>query len=65
VQGRLRGEKIIIEIETECAHCGQALHLILDSELSWSVGEPDANPLVFIPEIDWEHFTKPNIINDY
>jgi hypothetical protein len=65
VQGRLRDTKIAVEIETECTHCGQALHLTLDSELNWSVKEPDANPLVFEPEIDWKHFTKPTIINDY
>jgi len=37
----------------------------LDSELKWSIKESDANPLVFMPDVDWEHLTGPNIINDY
>ena len=65
VQGRLRGERLSVEIETECVHCGQELHLTLDSELRWSVKENDAKPLLFEPEIDWERFEGANIIHDY
>jgi len=65
VQGHLRHEKLTVELETVCAHCGKELHLTLDSELQWSVKEHDANPLVFEPEVDWAHFEGPNIIQDY
>jgi len=65
VQGQLRNEKISVEIETCCAHCGQDLHLTLDSELKWRIREQDANPLVFEPEIDWAHFQGTTIIHDY
>jgi hypothetical protein len=65
VQGRLRHEKLSIEIETACAHCDQGLHLMLDSELQCSVKEPEATPLLFVPDVDWAHFTGPNIIHDY
>ena len=65
MQGQLRNEKLVAELTTECTHCGQELHLTLDSELNWSVKESDANPLVFEPEIDWDHFDGPNIIGDY
>jgi len=65
VQGRLRNEKLSVEIETECAHCGQALHLALDSELKWSVKESGTDPLLFEPDVDWAHFEAPNIIHDY
>jgi len=65
VQGRLRDERLSVEIETECAHCGQGLHLTLDSELNRSIKESEANPLVFMPDVDWEHLTGPNIIDDY
>ena len=65
VQGRLRGEKLSAEIETSCVHCGQKLHIHLDSEGVWSVSQPGAAPLVFEPEVDWTTFTKPNIIDDY
>ena len=65
MQGRLRGERLAVEIETACAHCSQALHLTLDSELNWSIKGSDALPLLFVPQIDWEHFEDPDIIHDY
>ena len=65
MQGRLREEGLSVEIETECAHCGQELHINLDSELSWSIKESGASPLVFMPDVDWEHLSGPNIINDF
>ena len=65
MQGRLRHEKISVEIETRCAYCGQELHLILDSELKWSIKETGAVPLLFVPEVDWGHFEGSNIIHDY
>jgi len=30
-----------------------------------SVRESGANPLVFIPDIDWENFTEKTIIDSY
>jgi len=54
-----------VEVETACAHCGRELHLTLDSELSWSVNEDGADPLLFEPDVDWKRFDKPNIIDDY
>ena len=65
VQGALRKEALSGWIETECAHCGQELHIKVDSNCDWTVAEPDANPLLFVPEIDWQHFSKANIIHDY
>ena len=65
MQGRLRNESLSVKIDSECAHCGQKLHLTLDSELKWSVEEVDANPLVFEPDVDWGHFKGANIIHDY
>jgi len=65
VQGRLRNERLSVKIDSECAHCGQKIHLTFDSELKWSVEENDAEPLVFEPDIDWGHFKGANIIHDY
>jgi hypothetical protein len=65
VQGRLRGEKLTVELESECAHCGKALHISIDSELNSRVREEDAEPLLFEPDVDWETFKGANIINDY
>lgn len=67
VQGGLRKEPLSFEIETECAHCGQPLHLTIDSDLRYQVPEADegAEPLVFQPLIDWATFTEPNIIDAF
>lgn len=65
VQGRLRKERLSVEIETACAHCGQELHITVDSEIEWSVKEQGAQPLLFEPEVDWSRFEGPNIIGRY
>jgi hypothetical protein len=65
VQGRLRKEHLSVTIETACGHCGQAMHLTVDSDMRVSVHDESAEPLVFMPEIDWKTFTEPNIIDAY
>jgi len=65
VQGRLRNEQLAVEIESECAHCGQPLHLTVNSELAWNIQEHEAKPLVFEPDVDFANLTAPNIIADY
>ncbi|HYK86705.1 MAG TPA: hypothetical protein VEV19_15150 [Ktedonobacteraceae bacterium] len=65
MQGHLRHESLSVEIATACADCGQPLHITLDSELRWSIQEQDATPYVFMPDIDWNHFTEPTIIDAY
>ena len=65
VEGQLRKKKLAVEIETECAHCRRAMHLMIDSDLQWTVQERDAQPLVFSPTVDWSRFRKPVIIHDY
>ncbi len=41
------------------------LHLTIDSNMQVSVRELDANPLVFMPDIDWNNFTEQTIIDAY
>ncbi len=66
MQGRLRHESLSVEIETVCAHCGQQLHITTDSELQrWSIQEEGATPFIFMPDIDWSHFTGATIIDAY
>jgi hypothetical protein len=65
VEGRLRKEYVSVEVETKCQDCGAGMHINLDSEMKVSVREPGATPLVFMPDIDWEHFTEPTIIDAY
>ncbi len=65
MQGHLRGEELSIEIESECVHCRQALHITADQELRWSVAEPGARPLIFEPDVDWARLEAPTIVDDY
>ncbi len=64
VQGRLRNEKLTFEIETECGHCGQPIHIQMDSELNYRVLEPGAEPLVCVPRVD-VHKLEPSIIDGF
>jgi len=64
VQGRLRGEKLSVKVETSCAHCGREMHLTIDSDLRWSV-EEDASPMLFRPDVDFRKLKDPSIIDAF
>lgn len=54
-----------MEISTRCAGSGRRLHILVNSELEWRVGERGAQPLIFEPEVEWSGFRAPNILHDY
>jgi hypothetical protein len=65
VQGRLREEALTFNIETSCACCGRLLNISMDGRLQFKLAQPEASPLIFSPDVDWENFTEPNIIHAY
>ena len=65
MQGRLRGEKLRVRIDSECKHCSQPLIIEVDQELAWNVISVGASPLLFEPDMDWKSFSGANIIHDY
>jgi hypothetical protein len=65
VQGRLRGERLQVRIDSECHHCSRSLTIEVDDELRWRVLSPSASPLLFEPDIEWNAFRSENIIHDY
>jgi hypothetical protein len=65
VQGHLRKEPLSILIETECAHCGQPIHIEMDSALKYRVVETDAQPLIFVPTVDFKKLKDPSIIDAF
>ncbi len=65
MQGQLQKEYLTVAIETECKHCGQAMHISMDSNMHVSAGEAQSAPLVFMPDMDWGHFTERTIIDSY
>ena len=41
------------------------MRLDLTSDMHFTTPPEMANPLVFIPHVDWETFTEPNIIHRF
>ncbi len=65
VQGHLRSQPVSVDIRTECAHCSQPLHIEVDSELRHRVAEVAADPLIFVPLVDFEKLKDPSIIDAF
>ena len=54
-----------ISVETQCAHCGKAMRLEIDSEMNCRAGDRGCRPLVFVPDIDLGRLKDPNIIDAF
>ena len=65
VQGQLRGEPLHFDIQTKCGHCGRPLRIEIDSELGYSLPEKAADPLIFVPSVDFDRLEDPNIIDAF
>ena len=65
MQGRLFNKPLSVRIETECAHCKQPLRLEIDSELQIKAVEPGAEPLVFVPLVDFKTLKDPSITDAF
>jgi hypothetical protein len=52
-------------VETECGHCGESLHLEIDSDLNYQVRERGAEPLVYAPLLDVTKLEDPSIIDGF
>jgi hypothetical protein len=65
VQGQLREQEMSFSIQTSCAHCGQPLHIEIDSRLNYTVQEKDAAPLIFSPMVDFGKLEDPSIIDAF
>jgi len=65
VQGQLREQSLAVTIHTECACCRQPLKIQLDSELNYTIPPGDAQPLVFVPLVDFASLEDPSIIDAF
>jgi hypothetical protein len=65
VQGQLRNEPLRFTIETSCAHCSRPIRLEIDSALKFSFIEAGAEPLVFVPQVDFSRLEDPSIIDAF
>ena len=64
VQGHLRNESIEITIDTQCAHCDRPLQVEVDSQLAFRCSA-QADPLIFLPIVDFEKLRDPSIIDAF
>ncbi len=53
VQGQLTGQPLSVKVTTECAHCSEPIHLEIDSEAQCRVVGSGADPITFIPDVDF------------
>jgi len=65
VQGQLRSEQLDFSIKTECACCRKSIRIQIDSQLKYRVLEEDADPLVFVPMVDFDTLEDPSIIDAF
>lgn len=65
MQGQLRKETLTFTIQTECAHCGKEIQIEMDSELNYSLSDPNAKPLIFVPTVDFGKLEDPSIIDAF
>jgi hypothetical protein len=65
VQGQLRKEKLAFQIDTACAHCNLPIHIEIDNELHISAVEDGAEPLIFVPTVDFDRLEDPSIIDAF
>ena len=65
MQGQLRDEPLTFSIETECGHCRRPLHLEMDGDLNCRVVEDGAEPLVFVPMVNFDKLDDPSIIDAF
>ena len=65
VQGHLRKEHLQFDIQTTCAHCGQPIHLEIDSDLGYRVLSQGAEPMIFAPMVDFDRLKDPSIIDAF
>ncbi|MHB8846550.1 MAG: hypothetical protein ACYC7L_17590 [Nitrospirota bacterium] len=54
-----------VRVKTSCAHCARPIELTIDSDLNCTVHDPDARPLVFVPDVDLLTLREKNIINAF
>ncbi|MBI5567341.1 MAG: hypothetical protein HY870_20750 [Chloroflexi bacterium] len=65
MQGRLRPDFTSISLTTECAHCGQPLHIEIDRDLNYRVAEAGARPIVAAPQVNFARLRDPSIIDAF
>lgn len=65
VQGQLRNEKLVVTVDSKCAHSGRSMQIEIDSDLNYHVRDEECRPIVFVPDIKISELEAPSIIDDF
>lgn len=52
-------------VATECAYCHRPLRFTADDQLSYRFEKPVAEPLLFVPLVDFGRLKDPSIIDAF
>ncbi|PKN52581.1 MAG: hypothetical protein CVU55_04910 [Deltaproteobacteria bacterium HGW-Deltaproteobacteria-13] len=61
----MRKDFLSVVVRTECAHCGKAMELEIDSDLNCRVKDEACNPVVFVPDVNLIELDDESIINAF
>ena len=62
-QVRAQDQFLEVAIHTTCTHCGEAIEIVVDSELNHRIVRGGQGLLVFEPEVEWSEFDDPTIVD--
>ena len=65
MQGQLTGKPQEVVVRTECVHCSQPMHIEIDSGMNYRVREQGADPMVFVPDVDFRKLAEPSITDAF
>ena len=54
-----------MSIQSECGHCGRPLTIEMDSELEHTVKSAGAEPMTFVPLVNFAELEDPSIIDAF
>ena len=65
VQGKLRNAPLSFEIASECACCKKPIHFSMKHDLSYTLADPDSDPMFFVPMVDFTRLKAPSIVERF
>jgi hypothetical protein len=65
VQGKLRAEPLFFEVESECACCNAPIRFTMGCDLSFTLADPNSDPVFFVPVVDFTRLKAPSIVEHF
>jgi hypothetical protein len=65
VQGQLRKKTVSLTIKTQCGHCGEPMALRINSDFDYQILAGSTEPLIFLPQVDFNKLADPSIIDAF